>query len=247
VNAVAAKDLPEAEQDAAKKPRIKKKRKAAPAIILVFLIIAAAAVIYFNLFNVRELYIYPLLRRIPIVSSIIPIEEEADPLASMTPDELRSEVLSLRRQLEEAENDLKDQAEQSAKYVEQIKGLQAFEDQQVAFKQDKAAFDDMIALKDPAAYAAFYEKVSPENAERLYPRAASLSERAQELKKYAQLFARMDETNAAAALEELIPTDMNLVVMVMASIDADRAGEIFDQMTPANVAAVTKMMAPSEP
>jgi hypothetical protein len=189
------------------------------------------------------------LKKIPIVQSLVPAEGEAsaDPIYSMRADELRDETLKLREQLEEAEAQTQDARAQSASYLEQMKNLQAFEEQQVAFKKDKEAFDEMVALKDPSAYSAYYERISPENAERLYPRAAAEASKGTLEKKYAQTFAQMDESSAAAALEQLIPTDMDLVVMVMGSLGPDVAGEIFDQMSAANVAAVAKRLAPVAP
>jgi flagellar motility protein MotE (MotC chaperone) len=227
------------------RPKKKKNRLALP-LIAAATLVALAAVLHFNIFSLRDRFVYPLLRRVPIVQSFVPAEAAAsqDPIYSMGPEELRSEVLKLKLQLEEAEAEIDRARSQSAGYLEQVKTLQAFEEQQVAFKQDKAAFDEMIALQDPDAFASYYERISPENAERLYPRAAGEAGQASQVKKYAQTFAQMDESSAAAALEQLIPTDMDLVVMVMGSLGADVAGEIFDQMSPANVAAITKRMAP---
>jgi flagellar motility protein MotE (MotC chaperone) len=213
------------------------------------ILLALAAAIYFNAFKLRDNYVYPFMRKIPIVQSMVPAEGEAstDPIYSMGAEDLRNETLKLRKKLEEAEAETDDARAQSASYLEQMKTLQAFEEQQVSFKRDKEEFDQMVALKDPEAYSAYYERISPENAERLYPMAAAEAGQAGLQKKYAQTFAQMDESSAAAALEQLIPTDMDLVVMVMGSLGPDAAGEIFDQMSAASVAAVTKRMAPVAP
>ena len=56
----------------------------------------------------------------------------------------------------------------------------------------------------------------------------------------------MKKDAAAKVLEEMIGTDMDLVVRILNNIGAEKRGAILGAMEPANAAAAAKQMAPDE-
>ena len=228
-----------------KKKPVKKRRGLVSFLILFFILAALVSVIFFNLFNLRDRYIYPFLSKLPIIGGFIPITGEMpDNFSAMTTDEMIARINKLDADLFSAKAEIKAANETINKNRIEIDRLKAFEEQQYKFKQEKAEFDQRIALADPQAYVDYYESVYPENAEILYPRAAAEVSRLSEITKYLSDISQMDEVNAAIVLQELIGTDMDLVVSIMRGLDSRKAGSILSEMDRRSAAGVIKMMAP---
>jgi flagellar motility protein MotE (MotC chaperone) len=240
---VASKDSPgQTLDDAAnlkKGGREKKKKSIAPMLVLLGVLAAIAAFFSLNLFGARDNYLYPLLRKIPIAGNLMPDAE-----MELTLEESKAKIQSLQTQLEKAETGLAEAEKLNSIYAEEIKGLKALEGQMSAFKEEKALFDAAAALQNPEAFAAYYKSMNPDLAEQLYPEAAAATSAVAEARKLASTIEKMDEASAAAALEQLMATDMDLVVLLLKNINAKRTGELLEQMQPKNAASAIKMMAP---
>ena len=226
--------------------RQKSRSKAAPALILLAVIAAVAAVLAFNVFGFRSRYVIPLLERVPIVRNLLPPADaaghgEAQTLSSA---ELYARINDLTGQLLQSQRSVQSLIDGNDALRAENARLKAFEEQQEQFKSDKAEFDRLIAMRDPQAYADFYAQVSPDNAETLYSEAVGLARQSVEARQYAKLIAGMDSSAAAAALEALIPTDIDLVVGVLRNMESASASAILDGMQTKNAAVVAKMMAP---
>jgi len=240
-----ADDMKKAAADAAvKKPR-RKGNRVAPFLILFFILAALVGIVAFNLFNLRNQYIYPALAKIPLVGGFIP-NTAASPevLDEMSSEQLTARVNELEAQLSQAQDQLKAANTAIDNDKSQIETLTVYQSQQLQFKQQKEAFDQQIAMGDPQAYVNYYQSISPDNAEKLYPQAAAAAAQSAEVKKYLADIKAMDVTNAAAMLQQMIGTDMNLVVSIMRGLDSRIAGSILSGMNPQNAAGVIKMMAP---
>jgi len=233
-----------AEENIKKKPK-KKRRAVAPFLILLFILAGLVSVLAFNAFNVRDRYIYPPLAKIPFVGGFIPnTAGRPEDLGAMQPDQLIARINELESALSKAQNDLTAADAVIADNNTQIENLKVFESQQLKFKQDKADFDQRVAMADPRAFADYYQAISPENAELLYPKAAAEADRAAEIKKYLNNIKAMDEATAAGMLQLLISTDMDLVVSIMRGLDSRVAGGILNEMDTRSSASIIKMMAP---
>jgi flagellar motility protein MotE (MotC chaperone) len=211
--------------------------------ILIFLLVAGAGAgaWWLNVFHVRDT-LHVALAKMPLIGALIaPIETE---FSSLDKDELILQIQGLRADLENAEQELQETRALLDEDASVIKNLQRYADQQQQFVEAKAAFEQNVMKQDPQAFAEYYASMYKEDADKLYPQAAKETQNADNLKKYANLFTNMDESNAAAALEQLIPTDMNLVVTIMSHMDNNLAGDILSAMDPKHAASVIKMMAP---
>jgi flagellar motility protein MotE (MotC chaperone) len=226
-----------------KKVKERKKRSVIPLLFTVLLLCGAGIAIFaFNLFGLRDNIVYPLLSNIPVVKDYLPVGQEAAPDLSV--QQLRERVTELENQLSEKDRNISELEERDIQSVGEINRLREFESQQLQFKQDKAAFDERIAMQDPQAFAEYYERMSPENAELLYPTAAAKSEIDGEIKRYISNFTEMDEEDAAAVLQQLVSTDMNLVVAILRGMNNRASSAVLGAMDAAAAASVSKMMAP---
>lgn len=168
-------------------------------IIIIILIIATLfSLIKFDVLGIGT-KLSPTLSSVPVIKNILPAQEDTS--SNMTKEELST----LNQSLEEANLSYVEIIDSLNKEIEELNSeiarLRELEDEQLQFKADKEEFDRLIALNDPSAYTAFYESISPENAEVLYQEAVAQNELSQEFKTYAQTFENMKKDAAASVLE----------------------------------------------
>jgi len=247
-----AETKPKKRKEKEKKEKTGKKRGgSAIPVILAFIVVLLAvlvAVVGFNVFNIRDRYLADALKNAPYINRLLPETEpdiETDAPDVPTVGELQAritELEALAEALTESEQTLLRRVEL---HVEEILRLQEIEDSQLQFKADKAEFDRMIAMNDPAAYARFYASIAPENAEELGPQATAAANRAKDLSAFLKTIGAMEERNAAMMLTEMIRSDLDLVVLIISSLPADFGGAILNEMEARDAATVTKRWSPS--
>lgn len=230
------------------------KKKIFPIILLaVFLALIGCITVLmvFNILGIRENIVMPYLRNAPLIGSLMPQPAaetdggQADANASLSAEELRNQIQLLEFQIQKLEDDLKTANEQAAEDAETIRILRGYEAIIEEYRQVKAQFDQMVVDGDPKGYAAYYESISPENAERLYKEAVSEIQYSAEEKNLANIYANMSEDTAAAALEHQMTLDSELVVRILRNMDSVHVAAIMDEMAPANVAVLIRLMAPT--
>ena len=212
----------------------KKKKGGCLLKLLIFLIIIAIpiALISFNVGNIRDKYLRPGLEKIPIVKNLLPPLEEEQQQEEEVVDEKQQTIDSLTKEIEELNKE--------------VTRLKEFEQAQLQFKAEKEEFDKMIALNDPKAYASFYESIAPENAEELYKQAINQEVTDKRFKDYIQTFETMKKDAVATILEELMVTDMDLVITILENLTSDKRSEILSAMDPKNAASCSKLLAPAQ-
>ncbi len=211
----------------------KKKGKGLVKFLIVIIIIAIPIVlISLNVGNIRDKYLRPGLERIPIIKNLLPPLETDNEQTEEVVDEKQQTIGSLTKEIEELNKE--------------ITRLKEFENSQLEFKTQKEEFDKMIALNDPKAYSSFYESISPENAEELYKQAINKEVTDKRFKEYIQTFETMKKDAVATILEELIITDMDLVITILENVSSDKRSEILSAMDPKNAASCSKLLAPVE-
>ena len=197
-------------------------------IIFIIIVVIPIAIIGFNVGNIRDRYLRPGLERIPIINNLLPPLEEQ--IEEQPIDEKQQTIDSLTAEIEELNKE--------------IARLREFEQTQVEFRAEKEEFDRMIALNDPQAYANFYESISPENAEELYRQAINQEVTDKEFKDYIQTFETMKKDAATTILEELIITDMDLVITILDNLSSKKRSEILGAMDPQNAASCSRLLSP---
>lgn len=200
--------------------------------IIVFAIIIAIPLllIKFNVFKLGD-KARPVLEKVPIVKKILPPKESEQQQEEEQPlDEKDQKIEALTAEIQTLNDE--------------INRLKVFEQEQLKFKAEKEEFDKMIALKDPKAYSSFYESINPENAEELYKQAVTKEVKDKEFKEYIQTFEGMKKDAVSTILEELITTDMDLVITILQNLSSDKRSEVLATMDPKNAAACSKLLSP---
>lgn len=234
-----------------KKGKKEKKNKSIVSRILKLIIILGilgfiVGVLVFNIFNIRDRYLSGILSNIPFINTLISNDEieDDDNLEFVSREELINQVEELRLRLSEKENEIQKLENNEIINLSEIERLSELEAQQEQFRIDREAFDELIALNDPNAFISFYESINPESASRLYEQAIISAQTEEELRNYIANFRNMETASAASILEEMIVTDMDLVILILNNLDNRTSGAVLSEMTPQNAATVAKMMAP---
>lgn len=223
----------------------KKKRKLLPLLLFAIILGALVAILGFNAGNIREKYLRSTLEKIPVVKNILPKSEEgADEYAGLSQEALASQARALDAKNKSLEEDNKDLNEQIKNLNQEMTRLREIEANQNAFKQEKESFDKMIAENDPKAYSTFYESIEPDTAKEIYKEITQSSQKDKAEKQYTQTFESMKKDAAAKVLEEMMGTDMDLVVQILNDISSEQRANILGAMDPANAASCARQMAP---
>lgn len=243
------------EKSKKKKEKKEKKEKKGSLKVIIFLMFfvlimgMAIAILFFNAFNIREKYLRSTIDKIPVVKNIIPkaktenANEENN--NTMTIKEAEAKIADLENQLATKDTTIDTLTKDNDALKLENNRLKEIESQQIEFKADKEEFDKMIAENNPEAYSAFYESISPENAEKLYQSTKATSEQTKELKKYTDTFQEIDPEAGAGVIEEMVGTDMNLASLILSNIDSEQRAKIIAAMDPTRAASVVKYMAPN--
>lgn len=221
----------------------KKKIGCFVSIIVTILIVGTLiALIKFNVLGIGTKLSGPL-GNVPIIKNLLPTTEQ-DAFSNLTKEELAT----LNQSLEETNSSYTEIIASLNNKIDELNSelsrLREIEDEQIQFKADKEEFDRLIALNDPSAYASFYESISPENAEELYKEAVTKNELSKEFKTYALTFENMKKDAAATVLEELISSDIDLVVQILEYLSSEKRADILSAMDSKNAAMCVKKMTP---
>jgi len=232
-----------------KKEKTKKKSAAgsAKAFVIIFVLAllgAAVWIVGWNGFGLRDKYLAPILQEIPIVKNLVPPPETEDEENAVSTDELNAQIADLQNKLNAAQKQIADSQTKIEQQQQQIATLKTYESQQIQFKEDKAAFDEAVALGDSNAYSQYYEQIYPENAANLYPQAKAESERQQEINNYLSMIDEQDESATAKTLEELVVTDLDLVVEILKNLSPKKAAAVMDEISAQNAASIYKRWSP---
>jgi len=221
--------------------------KVVPLLILILIIGGAAWVVGSNQFGLRDTYVMPLLRQIPIINNVVPAASAApgDALTSMTNDELIAMINQLQTQVTQNQSTIDGLNQTLQTDADTIANLKTYQDAQTQFAQDKAAFEQEIALNNPQAFMDYFQGQEPDNAAQIYQQVVGNAQNDKMVKQYISSISQMDDSPAAAMLSALIPTDMDLVVNIMKNLSSDRAAAILSAMNAQDAAAITKQMSPS--
>lgn len=216
-----------------KNKKEKKSKKNGCLIKIVFFIIIIGILVWilgFNAFNIRDKYLRSGLEKIPIIKNILPPVEEK-----------KEEKIAQKSENEKTIDELTKTIDEQNK---EIQRLQVFEKSQLQFKKDKEEFDKMVALKEPKEYVAYYEKISPENAEKLYTQSIEKTKKDKKFKEYIKTFEAMKKEEVSAILEELLLTDTDLVITILENVSSEKRAEMLGAMSPKNASTCSRLLSP---
>ncbi len=234
-------------------------------VLLVFAIIAAVfgGVFYFIVHNnyggIADRY-YLTIKDIPVLKYALPVKKDPLDPKNMTAEDIKKKYIEFRdkntdlnKQLADVRAELEKyktseaDAQQKASDSEQkLKDMDAREaalkDKESQLTEMKKQIDDSVAKGDKAAFKAYYESLDPANAKELYSKVVQDMQTDANVKKFAQIYAAMDEAAAAQIFEQLGATQLDMTAETLQAMNKDNSAKILGSMTPQFAAQVTQRL-----
>ena len=252
------------DQDISGGRKSRKRTVIIPIVLVLVLVGGLTAILGFNVFNIRDQYIMPPLRNIPFVGNFIPeaagfkyvyeyqyIDGEYVEVAvavavepELAPAAIPEDVIALMEELEATRIALAQAQALNEQYAESVLVLQTYRDFITHYREQRQLFDEMVAMGDPDAFAAFYEEVDPDNAARLFTLIRARREVDREFRRFAATYAEMNTDEAASLFSLLLASNSELLINILLTFNTAQRAAIFNEMDSADVAVITILMEP---
>lgn len=244
----ASQAQPKANKKAKNGKNPKKGKGGLVAAILIPTLLAGSliGVLAFNPLNLRDGALAPVLLNIPVLGDFVQTPELNGQLGEATPAQLNAQVAALEAEVRVllAETDRLEGL--NMVYANQVAQLLGDAQSVEALEADRAAFENMVAEANITGFIQFYEQFDPERAAEIFERLAGVNMQTQAFRDYFNTITAMEAGPAANMLEEMIPTDMPIVVEILRALDNEFSGEVLSGMSSENASIVVRQMFPGE-
>ncbi len=201
------------------------------------------------------------IQNIPVLRLALPEKPDIEDEKNMTEEEVRAKYSKLRTdklELDKQVTDLNSQLEQINKQLsakdtnssllqQQMDALEKEKLKLISdndrLQKDFQGVSDAIAKGDTAAFKAYYEKIDPETAAKLYGEILQDEKISADVKKYCSIYEEMEAGSVATIMEEMGTGKMTLIVEILKNLNKETSGEILAEMTPAFAANVSEQLA----
>jgi hypothetical protein len=208
-----------------------------------------------DVFGVSDTY-RDSIEKIPVLSLALPEIAKIDP-SDMTFEELVAKFEAeagkndaLSAEIDAANDRIEELSQAKSEFdamtlVLEEKNSQ-LERQVALLEANKKELDDMrydvertVASGDKAAFAKYYESVSPEVAQEIYAQALQEEKGDEEKKRFIKLFETLDTKTSAQIIETLGPSRIDFITETLNAVKRDIAAEIIGQLNAELAAQVT--------
>ena len=229
------------------KQKPKKKGKGKLIFFLLFLLVVGgcAAVIALDIGGFRENTIMPYLRNAPVIGGFLPQPEPEEEELSV--EELMRRLTVITNQLESVQAQLAISQEQLRLAEIRINHLTPFEDNWHIYRENRNAFDQMLAQNAPHDFIQFFNHVSQDNEVQLFIEALQLAQFWDETREIVSTLNNMDESGAGEVLQNLMTADTQLMVRALRMMSPVRRAEVLDTLEAGVVTNMLILMSPDEP
>ncbi len=211
-------------------------------ILLIVLFIISFVIVKNNLFGLKNSPLRNVLMNVPYINQLL-IDEEIEEGKG------REELLLENNEYEIKIQSLQEQLQTSLTKVDnlqlEIDRLSQLEEDYLSFIEEKEAFDLEVASGDKVNYANYYSSIYPENAEDIYRQIVSDIKTDEEAKRYISRFESLNASSCAKILEELVFTDLDLVVNIIDGMAVDKSAEVLEKMDSTNSSTILKRLTPN--
>jgi len=220
--------------------------------LLIFLLViglivgAGVAVFVFNVFDIREQHVRPLIEDVPIVSNLLPEVEITYLEPQITVEDLQVDIAALNQQLAALEAERDNLRNLNAMQTEHIARLTEVEANQLRFTAEIAEFNRQIAEGSPVNFVNWFESIREENLELLYNEISADLDVRQRIDGYVASFETMSARNASTILEQMMTTELELVLAIMAELSLTQRSSVLTAMETNNAATIQIRLAPQE-
>ncbi len=212
-------------------------------ILLVILFGVSFLLVKNGLFGLDSGPLKDILMNVPYVNEYLPSDGEVG--QSKSRDELLVENSNYENQIQNLEEQLKNTLTEAENLQLEVDRLSQLENEYLDFREEKDAFDLEVASGEKVNYANYYYSIYPENADDIYRQIVGDIQSDEELKRYISRFEALDSSSCATILEELISTDLDLVVNIVDNMSVDKSAEVLEKMDSINSSTILKRLTPN--
>lgn len=192
----------------------------------------------------------PMLKDIPLVNKILP--DVSDEELAWENDLAYKDIVEANQRIKELEIlvdkltiEGEDKDDEIAALTSQVTRLKELEREMAEFEDRVYAFDQKIVFGENAPsieeYIAWYETISPENAERIYETAIQKEAYNATIKEKAAYYEKM-KASAAAEVFENMTADLEYVCKLLYCMKVQSVSDILAAMDPLYAAKLTRKM-----
>ncbi len=222
-----------------------KLRKILFQVIFLGIMASIVAVLVFNVFDIRDKYLRQYLEEVPFIAELLPPPTESSIEDLKSKEDLKTDIDTYKTQIETLENTIAELEQRILDDDEEIERLKVFEDEYLDFLEEKQLFDEAVGSENSEDFIEFYENMYPENAERVYADLKDIEIDITSFNEYITVYSGMEPSSVGSIMEELMVTDIQLVVAILDELSPTFAGEILATMPPDKAATIAKLLAPS--
>jgi len=216
-------------------------------------------IVKMNVLGVADTY-RETIANTPILNLALPVQEKTDP-KEMTLEELMAvydkaieENAQLKYEIESANKRIDELSKAKSEFDAQIiinnekeeqlrRQLDAYETNKKQLEDMKYDLERAAATGDSAAFAKYFENVSPEVAQEIYSQIIQGDKADEEKRKYIRLFETLDTKASAAIIETLGSARIDFISDTLGTIKRDIAADIIANLTPQLGAQITLRLA----
>lgn len=197
----------------------------------------------------------PAIKNVPVLNKILPdtVEDTSTESTESSGYNNLDDAVARIKELEVELDTANSQAEQDLQTIDdlnsQIADLSSYKEEQAEFEEEKEKFYEEVVFSDNAPdineYKTYYESIDAANAEVLYKQVCEQLQEDDQIKDYADTYAKMKPKEAAAIFDSMTD-NLQLVAKILNSMDAQSRGDILGKMNSDTAAKVTKIMNPSQ-
>lgn len=219
------------------------------AIIAIWLIIFAC-LIKFDVGGIGSNVLYPVLKDVPVVNRILPAASEEDQAREgdyqyTTLKSANARIKELESMLESENSTTNANSDYISGLEAEIKKLRRYKDAEDAFNRRVKEFDEKVVFNDKAPdaseYQAYYEKIAPENAEKIYRQVLGDLKYSKQAEKLGTYYSNMDASKAAERLSQMTQ-ELDLVCDILQNMGEKNAAAILQEMDSTFAAQITKKL-----
>lgn len=214
-------------------------------VIIIIWLFVFALLIKMDIGGFGSNVLAPVLQDVPIINKILPGESYADSEGQKYRN--LDEAMARIKELEDQLASMTSSGAVNSDYIAELEAentrLKEFEDEQKAFQERVAKFDEEVVFNDKAPsleeYIAYYQEIDPDNAAAIYEQAVKQVQADEKIKEKGEQFAKMDAASAAKILE-VMTGDLDLVCQILETMKPDVSAAILQEMSVEYAAKITK-------
>lgn len=217
-------------------------------LIIIIWLVVFGLLIKFDVGGLGSNVMRPVLKDIPLVNRILPASSELEEAEEgnykyTTLKSANARIAELEKQLESEGGTTAANSNYISELEAEVQSLRTYKNEYDAFQQRVKDFETNVVYADEApdleAYRAYYEEISPENAEAIYRQVVGDLQYTERAKELATTYSGMEPDKAAERLEKM-SEDLDLVCDILRNMKESQAALIVQEMSVEFAAQVTK-------